>query len=561
MTYTLRDLPLPVKVVATVFLLAVGLGYTSAMLQLHIQDSKKGSPMPTPDDVVLKFTGKKRFDPNEPLPAAPASRLESLVVAETEDITGTTMAGAFTTQDPAPKALKFAEVIKTRPAAEVKAERKGEQAVFALWIRTPDAERKAAYAADKFTPPADKMPKALTAALKDGDAVRIKTLIDSRCVVCHSKGGTKEDVLLDTYAALSAFLPADPVPPQPVNGYIKVEEPISISKLTQSTHAHLLSFAMLFSLTGLVFAFSSWPKWMRVILGPWVVVAIFADVSLWWLARLCDQWGPYFAQGVIATGFLAGVGLFAQISGSLFTMYGLKGRAVIGLMFVAGALGGGWFVMNLLVPALPKPKPEVQKADDPKPADAPPKGKSVTDDATAAGGAIGGALASVQGTTVLPPRKPATALEKLLVFPPVDVEGNPIPPANVKFNGGDEGSMVAAFFEKDKRFADAMKGSMPQAQKDGLRAQRQGDLDAMLAWVRAPEAARKSAYESDTFALPGLSDRTLTPDFVKDGKVKIKALIDNRCATCHGPTGKQADWPLETYEGLAQYLKPLAAPK
>ena len=97
MSHTLRDLPLPVKVVATVFLLAVGVGYSSAMLQLHLQDSKSGKPMPTPDDVVLKFTGKKPYDPNAPLPPAPASRLEALITGDTPDITGNTMVGATVT--------------------------------------------------------------------------------------------------------------------------------------------------------------------------------------------------------------------------------------------------------------------------------------------------------------------------------------------------------------------------------------------------------------------------------------------------------------------------------
>ena len=43
---------------------------------------------------------------------------------------------------------------------------------------------------------------------------------------------------------------------------------------------------MLFSLTGLVFAFTNYPVTLRCVLGPLVVLAVFADVSLWWLARL-----------------------------------------------------------------------------------------------------------------------------------------------------------------------------------------------------------------------------------------------------------------------------------
>ena len=81
MSYTLRDLPLPVKVVASVFLMAVGLGYTSAMVQLHMQDSKSGKPLPTVADVVLKYTGKKWFETDPP---RPVSKLERLVMGSND---------------------------------------------------------------------------------------------------------------------------------------------------------------------------------------------------------------------------------------------------------------------------------------------------------------------------------------------------------------------------------------------------------------------------------------------------------------------------------------------
>lgn len=571
MSYTLRDLPLPVKVVATVFLLAVGAGYTSAMLQLHVQDSKSGKPMPTPDDVILKFTGKKLADPKAPPPHV-MSRLEALVVAEQVAIAGNSMSAAFTTEDRAPKGpLKYADAVRGQLAEvveQVKAERKGEQAVFALWINTPDSERKAAYAANRFVPPAGTMPKAFTPLLTDGGAVKIKTLIDVRCVTCHSKGGDKEDVPLDNYESLSRFMTVPEAAPA-TSGWVKVEEPISITKLTQSTHAHLLSFAVLFSLTGLLFALSSWPTWVRVIVGPSVVIAVFADVSLWWLARLCDEWGPYFALGVMGTGALAGMGLGAQITLSLFNMYGPKGKVAIALLFLVGALAGGGFVMKLLIPALPKPK--VAAPEPPKPAPVngngktdpvPVTGKGPADAVAAAGAAVAEAVAKAQAVAVA--RKPVTPLEKLLMYPPVLPNGDPIPAADVKFNGTDEGSMVPAFFdrEKDLKFPNFMKGDAPQAEKDKLRAHRQGDLDVMLAWVRSPEPARKTAYESDAFSFPGLSDKLVTPELVNDGKVRIKSLIDNRCVTCHREGDRKAgDYPLDTYKALEQYLKPYDAPK
>ncbi len=77
-----------------------------------------------------------------------------------------------------------------------------------------------------------------------------------------------------------------------------------------------------------------------------------ADVSLWWLARLCDEWGPYFAMGIIGTGGAAGVGLAFQIVLSLFNMYGAKGKLVILLLFLLAGAGAGLVFVNKIKPGL-----------------------------------------------------------------------------------------------------------------------------------------------------------------------------------------------------------------
>ena len=79
--FTLRALPLPAKLVVTCFLMAVGLGYSSAMVQLHMQDSRSGKPMPTVADVVAKFTGKRW---HESAPPRQVSQLEKLIMGPIE---------------------------------------------------------------------------------------------------------------------------------------------------------------------------------------------------------------------------------------------------------------------------------------------------------------------------------------------------------------------------------------------------------------------------------------------------------------------------------------------
>src|SRR3984957_4079327 len=127
----IRDLPIPAKLVITCFLLAVGGGYTARMAQLHMQDSKSGEMMPTMQDVVLKFTGKKWFETDPP---KPVSKPEKLVMGPIEGAPWNgsgSMSPAFFTKDGA----GFDREIKRDPGNKDKlmAERNGEREALALW--------------------------------------------------------------------------------------------------------------------------------------------------------------------------------------------------------------------------------------------------------------------------------------------------------------------------------------------------------------------------------------------------------------------------------------------
>lgn len=567
MSYTLRDLPLPVKVVATVFLLAVGSGYLSAMVQLHMQDSKSGKPMPTVADVILKYTGKKKIDPNAP-PPAPVSRLEALVVNPVVQISGQSMSAAFTTADRAKGELRYSNAIKGKRLELVEvinAQRHGEQTVFKLWINMPDEERRAAYEGDTFEVAPAQMPNHITNAFRQGTTVKIKSIIDARCVTCHSKGGDKEDVPLDNYDDLAKFMAVDA--PAVSGDWVKVEEPVSLTKLTQSTHAHLLSFAVLFSLTGLLFALSSYPTGLRCVLGPWVVIAVFADVSLWWLARLSDQWGPYFAMGIIATGGLAGTGLFGQVVLSLFNMYGRTGKIVMGVLFAIGlgVVGAVW--VNKIDPALSKKSDEHRATDGPgpKPPAPPPPAKEDKKDekkGTEPPPKVIDKKVEAPVTPAVPPSK----MENLLTFPVKGPDGAVLTMAQTPWAGGDDGNMARAFYDKDKAFKELMEGNAAQSEKDKLMAERDGERLALIAWIRGADAPRKAAYDADAFPLPpDLAGKPLTSKYVKDGKVAVKTIIADRCLRCHGEGGKQYDdYPLDTYEHWQKHMHvtpPGAPPK
>ena len=73
---------------------------------------------------------------------------------------------------------------------------------------------------------------------------------------------------------------------------------MSLSKLAQTTHVHMLGFSMLYGLTGLLFAFTSYPVFVRVLIAPLPLLAQIIDISFWWLARLDEPYGPGFAAAI-----------------------------------------------------------------------------------------------------------------------------------------------------------------------------------------------------------------------------------------------------------------------
>ena len=525
--FTLRDLPLPAKLVVTVFLLAVGVGYTSAMVQLHMQHGDRdGTPLPTADNVVAVFAGVKKAPAGGP-PEKTVSRLEAIVSGSPKgNLTSKNMTPAFFAEDGADYEKRAAE--KPGEVAQLDAERDGDRQAMIAWINAAPEARKQAYQGDTFTLPPARVGKPMSAGYRaNGSGVHIRSLIRDRCTRCHGPGGDKSDTPLKTYEQIAKYLPT--AAPVAVGGYVDSGKQISLEKLTQSTHAHLLSFAMLFALTGLTFAFSGFPGWLRCILGPGVLVAQVADVSCWWLARLpVEHGGPGFARCIIFTGAAVGLGLMLQILLSLFSMYGRGGRVVLVLLF-AVALGGGAAVYQLKIARF---LDDERKAKEARVNGGPKPEKPAGSD-------------TPNGTATGPSR-----LEKVL---------------NAKFvkggswNGGQDGKpdggMVRAFFDKDQTIKDALAEKSPEL--DRLLEEREGERLAVLAWVKAAEDVRQKAYEDDAFVFADPAAKTLAAEFkANDTTVKVKTLLGARCVVCHKPDGEKDDAPLLKYDDFTHYLKP-----
>ncbi|HVS39249.1 MAG TPA: hypothetical protein VMS17_27075 [Gemmataceae bacterium] len=325
---SLRDLPLPVRLVLSLFLIGVGGGYFTALMQLHFQHASPGQPLPTPNDVVEIFSGVENWPIAKPAPPPPASKVESLIMApENLPHNGSgTMAFAFfgTDKKPVPP--------EKRPFRE------GERLALQSWIHMPDEQRKDAFDSDAMPRPTSLAKQPITKDYVDDDKIKVQSIIHDRCGKCHQTDNQTGKKALWEYSDFAEVLEVPTVD--------HTSRQMSLESLTQTTHLHLLSFCMLWMLTGLIFAFSSYRKWLRCILAPLVLLAQLADVSFWWLARLTD-WppsmhngiGPYFALAIIGTGALVAVGLFLQIVLSLLDMYRWPGRVALLVLFIAAVAG------------------------------------------------------------------------------------------------------------------------------------------------------------------------------------------------------------------------------
>ena len=395
--YVLRDQPFSARLTLSLFLLSVGIGYVSALVQLHLQHAKKGELMPGLNETVQLFHDDKYnvAPPKEADDAnrdqRPQGRIEVLLRADPDQKLrpSTQMRTAFTkeSEDWDEELVRIAREKKVS-AAEAKkmleAEREGERLAILEWLRLYGP--KAPYDKDDFTLPEDwnsEQPITAKYLRDDGKSVKLKSIFVDRCVVCHRIGGEADKVPFESFAQIQNSLP-DPPPPgaEEGNGGVsaapKRQPGMRIEKLAQSTHVHLLGFSMLYGLTGFILAFSRLPKLMRVVLCPLPLLAQVVDIGLWWLARMDKPYGLMFANAIPITGGIVGLGLMLHIVFSLFDMYGKLGKVVLLLLMVGAGAGGYYYGLPLVQSVLNEEKgtvtvtTEEKKVPDPVKKEEPP---------------------------------------------------------------------------------------------------------------------------------------------------------------------------------------------
>lgn len=349
---TLSQLPLPAKLVISTFLISVGLGYCTALVQLHFQHASPGDFFPGPEVPPEIYHGK--VPDGQPEPERPMSKMEALVAAPTgARWPSETMSPAFYERS----GSSWDRAIKQRGEAEVRAERDTERAALIAWINSGE-KRKEYYENDDFPLPEELREKPLTEDFlgEEEGHIAIQYLISERCLRCHTEGG--EGVYpLETYDDIAKYLK---VPEVSSDGTMVSPRRMSLEKLAQSTHAHWLSFSMLFGLTGLAFAFTSYPFVLRVVLAPLVLVVQMIDISCWWLARMEAPMGLYFANLILITGGIVAMGLVAQILLSLFSMYRTVGKVVLTVICLATLSVIGVIYSNVIVPHLERERASLE---------------------------------------------------------------------------------------------------------------------------------------------------------------------------------------------------------
>jgi hypothetical protein len=340
----LRDLPLVTRLLITAFLFSVGIGYFSALVQLHFQAAPPGEPLPGPAETgEIYHRGKE-----------PRSQLERLLVAdEKKPFNGSgSMRSAFTTRSIgwALAIRKKAEENKLNPQKKadllqaeklLRAEREGEIKILLAWLHAGLPQKVydegMVLRGELVSQPTTEKFVTEDKGVKTAD---VQGILQKRCVRCHSeqKSGPESDAPLETY--------------QQVHGYANVEmvgAGMSLRKLAQTSHVHLLGFAMLYGLTGLIFSFTSYPLWVRYVLAPLPLVAQILEICLgWWGGRAYEP----LALAVPTFGAVVALGVFAQIVGSLFNMFGRAGKAVVFVLLVGGAVGIGALKVFIMDPYL-----------------------------------------------------------------------------------------------------------------------------------------------------------------------------------------------------------------
>ena len=131
----------------------------------------------------------------------------------------------------------------------------------------------------------------------------IQYIFEDNCVRCHPYD-EKPDYPLETYDQVYASAEPDMGP--------------SIGKLARFTHYHAFGFTVFSFLLSMVFLFTSFRPLIRLFVAVLPFIAMFIDITSWWLTRLISS---IFAYTVYLGGMLMAISLAVIIIGSIYDIW------------------------------------------------------------------------------------------------------------------------------------------------------------------------------------------------------------------------------------------------
>jgi hypothetical protein len=350
----LRDLSLSLRLVLALFLCSVGLGYFSALINLHFQSASPGEMMPTADDVVTDYAGKTQVSQFERLLTArdtlPFNGQGSMRSAYSRRAGGKESAFKEKAKDLGhevkdPEDLKkIKDEDRERIRKEVAQEMDGERLAMIAWARDPN--RKGYFEEEKYPLTGKLAELRITKRfllVEDGKKYfLVNKNIESRCTRCHQDGSDPKagQYPLTSYDEIAVYLE-----PEGPTGK-------SLEKLALTTHVHLLGFSMLYGLTGMIFALTSYPAWLRLLIAPLPLLAQVVDIAFWWLARMEPPYGHQFAEAIRISGGVVGVSLAMHIVLGVWNLFGKTGKVVVLLLLVGTGAGAHFAHEKIIAPYL-----------------------------------------------------------------------------------------------------------------------------------------------------------------------------------------------------------------
>ncbi|GMR04629.1 MAG: hypothetical protein BMS9Abin23_0530 [Thermodesulfobacteriota bacterium] len=144
-------------------------------------------------------------------------------------------------------------------------------------------------------------------APESGYEKKIKPILDSRCVACHSAGSGFNIPPLTSYKEV---LPL-----------VAVDTGESIGALVRVSHIHLFGLSIIFYLLGRIFILTEIPVWLKRLAVIIPFAAIAADIGSWWFTKFSPH---FFAYTVIVSGALMGLSFAFQALLCLYQMWFVK---------------------------------------------------------------------------------------------------------------------------------------------------------------------------------------------------------------------------------------------